>query len=340
MPDLEKQIRDFHLNGYVVLPCPNDVQSFIEMQQLFNKVDNKATSLISQPLDQCDAQYGRYRLGDGARLKPIDDEGSVGVHLVNWLPAVDEKDAKQWLTLSRRPDHLAIARKLLNSEFAEHIICQAHFKHPQGPSVKFPAHRDETARQRYGYNNDAVEESGGIGYVALITAVENHTKKNGAIWVCKGSHRLSSPETKRQFIELQAGQTLVMHPKLLHGSEKNTTDFRRGAVVNGFILPSANQGQYPGDGAGVRFSLKTGENVLSCPHAAVKPSVPSRAQLLLRQAGQAGSSSGSSKQDDDGSIAQRASCPSLSRASVLVKRKQTVEQSSSKKPRPLCGKWG
>ena len=172
--------------------------------------------------------------------------------------------------------------QILDNTEADHIINQVHFKDP-GDGVSFPWHQDELNRRFF---DSEWEDCGKNGsYVAAITAIDPCTVENGAIFVIPGSHQygylnfekfLSTEELQAHLMNnkqvdvankiqepllMQPGDTVFMHPRLIHGSWPNTSNQSRRVLINGFSSPGANHRQYPGIGSTKRISLIDGKEI-------------------------------------------------------------------------------
>lgn len=83
-----------------------------------------------------------------------------------------------------------------------------------------------------------------------IIAVDDHTKENGCLWLCPGTHTLGDLKVKRYEkgaieksvdvskavpCEASAGSVIMFKSFLVHGSKPNTTDKPRRAFINGLV---------------------------------------------------------------------------------------------------------
>jgi ectoine hydroxylase-related dioxygenase (phytanoyl-CoA dioxygenase family) len=124
-----------------------------------------------------------------------------------------------------------------------------------------------------GWHQDwGLDRDSGHPRISLWIAVTDADIENGCVWVIPGSHREeilahSVSETHPPDmgikevdaagaipIALQAGQALVIHPKLIHGSGKNISGRERMALLPSFQVPKPGYDAFWA-AAGMRYSI-------------------------------------------------------------------------------------
>jgi phytanoyl-CoA hydroxylase len=170
------------------------------------------------------------------------------------------KSREEFLKYGRSAKISLPVSQILNSKSAHHLINQLHFKIP-GDGVSFPWHTD--LQNRMAFDKNWKDVNGNGCYVVAITALDKITKENAPLFVLPGSHllkdlnfsRFSKTESLPQILNaaesrvsllMDRGDTVFIHPKLVHGSWENNSENERKVFINGFSYPGANHAEYPG----------------------------------------------------------------------------------------------
>lgn len=176
---------------------------------------------------------------------------------------------------------LNMVAQILDDSEADHLINQIHYKEPHD-GVSFPWHQDEQNRRKFDPQWIDCGENG--SFVQVITAIDACSLENGPLLVIPGSHKwgylefgefLNTEDLQARFMDLkhlhvsevqvplfmEPGDTVLMHPRLIHGSWPNESEESRRILINGFSSPGANHRQYPGIGSAKRISLINGNEI-------------------------------------------------------------------------------
>ncbi len=165
--------------------------------------------------------------------------------------------------------------QLLHSAALDHLLSQAHFKHPHD-GVVFDWHQDITHRDK---GNGTWRDVNGRGsYVQTLIALDEMTPDSGPLLFIPGSpqcgrlefnghaaHAAGDPDSlpaplrasRAVTIEAQPGDTLFFGPYAAHASFENTSAHSRRVLINGYAHPGANRRLYPGSGTGRRLIAPT-----------------------------------------------------------------------------------
>ncbi len=236
---------DFYENGYV------------KVDNLFNADEIK---IISDALDRLQAKAAditETSVVDGTQFVV---EGTK-IHRIVWTPGCEPILA----TFGRDPRITKRVAKILDSNAADHLVCQAHFKIP-GDEIAFAWHQDSENR---GYGTEDWKDIDGRGsYVQTIVAIDEMTLENSPLMLIPKSHleghlALNEGDNRDRLVDkaklqpvlMKPGSVLFFGPYLIHGSESNQSPMPRRIFINGFSQPGANFKTYPGDGAGTRIRL-------------------------------------------------------------------------------------
>lgn len=174
------------------------------------------------------------------------------------------------LKISRQEKLLTIVAQLLGADKADHLINQLHYKLPHD-GVKFDWHQDIKNRRQLDENWTDVNGSG--SFVQTIIALQDMgpSLNNGPLMVVPGLPKegdlfldnIKDPDELKRMarieqavpLTLKAGDMVLMHPLLIHGSEPNKSSFSRLVLINGFAYPGANTLPYPGKGSCEEITL-------------------------------------------------------------------------------------
>lgn len=265
---------DFYMrNGYLIIP---NVFSLSESQDLYLATEALVTEVKQFPSQGIENQFEDL---NGSQVVLSVRPGSQGMAIkrIVWAAA----SSPLLLEKGRDPKLLEMVSQILESTEADHLINQLHFKDP-GDGVSFPWHQDEQNRRLF---DPEWADCGSNGsYVVAITAIDHCTADNGPLLVIPGSHQygylnfgsfLNTEDLQDRFMDsrqvnvvdtqipmlMEPGDTLLMHPRLIHGSWPNTSNESRRVIINGFSSPGANHRQYPGAGSAQRISLIDGKEI-------------------------------------------------------------------------------
>lgn len=167
-------------------------------------------------------------------------EPETPVHAVNKVLSFEDDDVL--FDYAVDPQLLSAVRALIGPEVM--TISTNVFNKPPGVDGRHPLHQDLR------YFSLRPEE----GIIGTWTALSPVTRRNGCLSVIPGSHRggllkhqapdwdhvnggfLAAEEVeidRRVHVEMQRGDTLLIHPLLVHGSGRNeSADFRRAISVH------------------------------------------------------------------------------------------------------------
>lgn len=252
----QQQYEHYQREGYVVLKGLFSAEEVAEMQRITNELKKMAWKIGAH-------QEGKV-MHRGAQFVVKNEDGSVVIERICWAGAIFPK----LLAYGRDKRITHPVAQLLKSTQADHLINQLHYKLP-GDNVAFRWHRDVQNRQKWDPQWKDVNDTG--SFVQVITAIDDHTEHNAPLKIIPGSHRDSSTRfepfssdaelsgvvdlKKIKLLILAAGDTVLMHPGLIHASEPNHSEFSRKTLVNGFAVPGANHAPYPGEGSAEEIDL-------------------------------------------------------------------------------------
>jgi len=242
-----EQIFDFYNRGYIIL---RDIFSVGEIEEMRAGIDR---------LQQMSQGIETEKMRNGSKF--VVQNGLL--ERVVWAGAAEPVLLKYGRDLRLS----SLARQILESDQANHLINQVHFKLPGGGF--YPWHQD-SAHRGYG-TSDWLDVNGKGSYVQIVTAIDEATMENGPLlfipFSC-GSGHLSLPYDKNRqtFSEkfnsadavtalMQPGDVALFGPYTVHGSETNNSDKPRRIFINGYAFPEANKKVYPGEGAGELVKL-------------------------------------------------------------------------------------
>lgn len=245
----------FYQQGYLVLPGSYNAAAVTKMQEAFSRLEARAHRLRETAIVD-----GSLFVIERPRHRPLKIERVV------WCGAAEPVLA----SLGRAPHLLEIVAQLLGTAAVDQLINQAHIKRP-GDGVAFSFHQDSYHRR---YGTDLFDDVNGRGsFVQVLTAIDAMRPENGGLWLIPGSHhqghlestggRLSESSFDRNRaipICLNPGDTLLLSPFAIHGSESNLSRSARRLFINGFCCPGANRRQYHGAGTGLRLDAFPGDD--------------------------------------------------------------------------------
>ena len=240
----QEHIKNFLEQGYFILKGIFTEQEMESIENYANKLEYKARNFIL-----ADDQI--HKIMDGGTQFVIQSiDGVFKIHRIVWAGATEP----YLLNISRKSELLNAVSQILQSNYADHLINQLHFKF-SNDGVKFSSHQDIHHRKNYDSKWENV--NGERSYVVCVTAIDPMTEVNGPLMVIRGSNKLGElirSELHNQFNEqnatpiiLDIGDTVCMHQYLVHYSLPNESDTPRKVLINGFSSKGANHEQYPGE---------------------------------------------------------------------------------------------
>jgi ectoine hydroxylase-related dioxygenase (phytanoyl-CoA dioxygenase family) len=244
----DAELTQFFEHGYVSLSGFYDAGAVASLSSAFERLERRAWRL---------RQSGEI---DGA-LFVIERAHDLPLRIerVVWCGAAEPALSE----LGRTPQLLEATARLLGTPIFDQLINQAHIKRP-GDGVAFSFHQDSYHRR---YGTELFDDINGRGsFVQSLTAIDAMGPDNGGLWLVPGSHRAGHIATsdgrlpEASFdraaaipMRLEPGDTLLLHPFTIHGSEPNAGGSARRLFINGFCCPDANRRVYHGAGTGVRI---------------------------------------------------------------------------------------
>ncbi len=266
------QLHFYAENGYVVVPHIFSTTEIGELSGITAMLADEAKSFESKGVDN---QFEGLR-GSQVVLSVRPDQG-IAIKRLVWAGAA----APDLLNRGRDSRLLDLVSQILEDTEADHLINQIHYKEPHD-GVSFPWHQDEQNRRKFDPQWQDCGKNG--SFVQVITAIDACNKDNGPLLVIPGSHKwgylefgefLNTQDLQTRFMDqkqlkvadvqmplfMQPGDTVLMHPRLIHGSWPNESNEFRRILINGFSSPGANNRQYPGTGSAKRISLINGNEI-------------------------------------------------------------------------------
>jgi hypothetical protein len=243
----QAEISRFSELGYLVVPAAFAPAEVEVARAAFARLAVRASSLTEPTLV------------DGALFVVRRPAGApVQIERIVWCGAVEPVLGE----LGRANALVTRAAQLLGGPEMDQLINQAHIKSP-GDGVEFHFHQDSYHRR---YGTELFTDVNGRGsFVQALTALDPMGPENGGMWVIPKSHQLGHIPTSdgrlppglfdpkaAEAVRLEPGDTLLLGPFTVHGSEPNRGKTERRLFINGFCCPGANKREYPGAGTGLR----------------------------------------------------------------------------------------
>lgn len=209
-------------------------------------------------------------LREGAYFVLADGESSTIIKRVVWAGGAQ----RYLLEIGSDPRLTVPAAQLLGSPSMDHLLNQAHFKHPND-GVTFGWHQDIEHRDKG--NASWIDVNGRGSFVQTLIVLDEMTPDSGPLKFVRGSGQWGridfsdgwyerqtdrgtvggKPRNPIVTIAAEPGDVLFFGPYAAHASFANTSNHPRRVLINGYAYPGANQRIYPGDGAGRRISIST-----------------------------------------------------------------------------------
>lgn len=240
---------EFFEHGFLVLPSFFSAADVLTMRRCFARLERRARRLEGT------------RTVDGSLFVVDRRNDLVRIERIVWCGAAEPALAE----LGRTPALVRTMAQLLEAPVVDQLINQAHVKRP-GDEVAFSYHQDSYHRR---YGTPLFQDVNGRGsFVQALTAVDPMGPDNGGLWLIPESHRLghiptldgrlaagSFDEKSAVPVVLEPGDTLLLNPFTIHGSDCNRGGHPRRLFINGFCCPDANRREYHGAGTGVRLRV-------------------------------------------------------------------------------------
>lgn len=220
----EEQIERYRQDGFLLLPGMFAAEELDAFEQRFVALASGEEQAPSRMIVMRDVMVVR---GAVDVADPV-----AGVNKI-----LSFEDDPSLFAYALSPDLLAAVRALVGPSIE--TISTNVFNKPPGLDSRHPLHQD----LRYFTLRPA------DGIVGTWTAISRCTRENGCLAVVPGSHRgplfehaspeweyvnydffaaKDAPTAERVHLEMQPGDTLLLHPLLLHGSGRNkSTGYRR-----------------------------------------------------------------------------------------------------------------
>lgn len=257
-------IREFHDIGWITRRALFRPDEVARMRRCFDALETIAAELSSTAL--CRGAYFVLGEKDGAQV----------IKRVVWAGGCQ----RYLLEIGSDPRLTVPCSELLQSDAMDHLLSQAHFKHPRD-GVVFDWHQDIQHRDKG--NGTWTDVNGHGSFVQTLIVLDEMTPDSGPLLFVPGSstwgrvdlgeHDYDNPHpaTERPMpfrpedavaITAEPGDTLFFGPYTVHASFENTSDHCRRVLINGYASPGANGRVYPGDGAGRRLlsPVRTGSH--------------------------------------------------------------------------------
>jgi len=277
----KEQIASFFENGYVIVKNLFTQDEVTKVKTLAEILFKKAVEIAEKhkvgnniPINgqfRCD--YNGQEGPKSASILAVNNENEISIKLISWVGGVE----KELLGLGEQTKITVKVGQLLGCKYAAHLINQIHYKMPHD-KVTFNCHQDITNRRDF--DPEWTDVNGKGSFVQVLTAIDESTETNGSLEIIPYSHKqdllldkLPKEESLLKIKEkydlnkaikllLKPGDTVFMHPLLLHQSGANNSDESRELFINGFSYPSANHKKYPGEGSAKEINLNIDPDLL------------------------------------------------------------------------------
>lgn len=253
----QSQLDQYNAEGLLVIHGFFTKEEVKQVSQCADRLQKEAEVLSLQ-------QTGKV-MHKGTQFVIDRSNDKIKIHRIVWAGAAEP----QLLKLARQTKLLEPVAQILESDQADQLINQLHYKLPND-GVKFGWHQDVKNRRTFDPNWEDLNHKG--SFVQTIIAIDPNTAENGCMYYVPKSHirgdlfldKIIDPEElqivgeldKAVPLNLKPGDIVFMHPYLVHGSEPNNSTKPRRIFINGFSYPGANKQPYPGEGSAQRISLK------------------------------------------------------------------------------------
>lgn len=278
-----EEINHYRENGYLILK-----NLFSEKE--IDLIDQYQNEVFWQVMDAAKCKVENEKLQPGTRFKielaSLNNENSaiattmydsdriLSISHVSWIGGIKP----ELLSIGRHPKITIPVAQLLQNKTADHLLNQAHYKTYRDHEA-FVWHQDMESRRFFDPNWNDISRNG--SFVMVTTALNKMSAGNGGLNIISKSHvldlHLKGTETfaereaiveryyksKEQFlhIDMQPGDTILMHPLLVHKEDYNNSNELKKAFMNAFSSPGANSGLYPGKGSACRVNLNVPNDI-------------------------------------------------------------------------------
>lgn len=274
-----EQIDQFHQDGYLVIRKLYTLDEVDRIKMLLDQAFDEAHIVVERasPFDLPAGQKFRIEFqgqnNQSASILLTSTGADTKIELISWIGGVKP----ELLRLARMAKMTVPVGQLLHSRKADHLMNQAHFFLPND---RKEWHQDLEYRKILDPNWKDINNMG--SYVKTFVSVD----PSSALILIPESHheelflneRKNAEEkealVKRKFhlerslrVNLRPGDTLFMHPKLVHkcatpaAETEAGLDKSRKTFVNGFSFPGANGRSYPGKGSAVMIDLNVPSSI-------------------------------------------------------------------------------
>jgi phytanoyl-CoA hydroxylase len=226
----QEQWQQYERDGYLLL---GKAMSDVELHDLQTRIDDimmgRAAIDYSRLLMQLDSEDGKYE-NAGAQSK-----GHKGATL-NYRKIQELELDPLFLEYMQRPIFREICERVYGSSTPIAAFRAMFMNKPARKGTLLPWHQD-----RWNYLDRDPQ-------ITVWTALDPATKANGCVQVIPGSHKLGlinpehpsgfvseeqaqkyAPQSEAVYLELQAGEAMLLHNWMLHRSDTNATDIARRA---------------------------------------------------------------------------------------------------------------
>ncbi|HSX20992.1 MAG TPA: phytanoyl-CoA dioxygenase family protein [Gammaproteobacteria bacterium] len=252
----QSQLNEYNAEGLLVIRGFFTQEEVAQVSQIADRLQKEAEVLSL-------GQTGKV-MHKGTQFVIDRNNNKLQIHRIVWAGAAEP----QLLKLARQPKLLVPVAQILESDQADQLINQLHYKLPND-GVKFAWHQDVKNRRTFDPKWEDLNHKG--SFVQTIIAIDANTAQNGGMYYVPKSHmrgdlfldKITDPEELNRVGELDkavplllnSGDIVFMHPYLVHGSEPNESTKPRRIFINGFSYPGANKQPYPGEGSAQRIVL-------------------------------------------------------------------------------------
>jgi len=253
-----REVSDFFEIGWITRRALFSASEVEQMRCCFDALERTARAMPCTGL----REGAYFVLADG-------DTGTI-IKRVVWAGGAQ----RYLLAIGSDPRLTVPSAQLLGSQSMDHLLNQAHFKHPND-GVTFAWHQDIEHRDKG--NASWIDVNGRGSFVQTLIVLDEMTPDSGPLKFVRGSAKWGRIEFDDGWYERQTarggagrtsrnpivtiaaepGDALYFGPYAAHASFANTSDHPRRVLINGYAYPGANRRIYPGDGAGRRLSTST-----------------------------------------------------------------------------------
>jgi ectoine hydroxylase-related dioxygenase (phytanoyl-CoA dioxygenase family) len=240
VPVAPAHVRDLGRDGYAVVKGVFGASDLAELVTAFDRIWQEG---LVHPKSFRNGNVF-FRIADDPRLGRV-------LRYMQWPSYFDPVLDR----FGKDPRILAILEPLLGPDLKQ-IINQLHWKTPGAAMAEFGFHQDiRFRRPRSAYREPAAS------YVQTGIAIDPHRRKNGAMLVYPGSHRMGElslgdgrvmdrpmdgsdlrraglDPRQARVLELEPGDVALWHLYTVHGSGRNNSAIDRRFYINGYVKAS------------------------------------------------------------------------------------------------------